>query len=91
MVGEYTAICWRTKIVAVHKMVDGIWMTGESMERIGDPFITFVDIRHDKQTDEDYEDEDSPLMGGISAEFAQQIIKELTDAVEYMNQLQATA
>ena len=54
-----------------------------SNEEFGEKYIDFVDVRRDND-DEWYEDDDSPVVGGIDVEFAEQIRDELSAAVEIM-------
>jgi hypothetical protein len=86
MVGQYVAVCWnrRTRSEVIEDPVTDVTMTTETRYRDGKPYIDFMDIRLDRVSGELYEDEDSPVQGGLSAEFAEEIARDLVRAVEYL-------
>ncbi len=89
MIGNMVAVCWNTQEErrtltgpdgATYEAAVQV-RCAECLEQ-GKPYIDFVTIRHDESGF--YEDEDSPIRGGISQETALQLMKELQDAIEYM-------
>ena len=54
-------------------------------DRRSKPYIDFVDVRQNQG--EFYLDEDSPVEGGLSANFAKQIYEELGKAIDYMEEI----
>jgi len=87
MLGDYVGVAWNTKLKKkTLKGEDGLTYTAVVPVRDGEPYIDFLWIRG---TDEDgegeiWEDEDSPVDGGLSAEQALQVSRELALAVEYL-------
>jgi hypothetical protein len=89
MMGEYVGVVWHIKS---HKEVSQDFLTGtktttEKFYKSGKPYIDFLWIRHDDLNDEWYEDEDSPVDGGLSTQQAETIAQELLRAVEYIKRL----
>jgi hypothetical protein len=87
MMGDSVAVCWN-----VHRVEKKI--TGEDGEtyralvwertKPEDPFIDFVRVRGSGDEDDPYyEDEDSPVEGGLPLEKAKKIYEELGKAIEY--------
>jgi len=87
MMGDMVAVCWNLETREKKITIAGIEYIGLEQTRSGNPYIDFVWIRQDNQTDEPYEDEDSPVDGGIDTETAQQLIDELTIAIQYLEQI----
>ena len=85
MMGDCVAVCWnvvpKTKVITK----DGIDYKAEVYERTkAAPYIDFINLR---EHDEDiWEDEDSPVDGGLSLEQAVKIQEELGKAIEYLKQ-----
>jgi len=83
MMGDCVAVCW--KVVPKTKVItkDGIDYKAEVYERTkAAPYIDFINLR---EHDEDiWEDEDSPIRGGMNIKLAEKIHKELGEAIEYL-------
>lgn len=83
MTGSYVGVCWNTtKEQRQIKGEDGLTYYALAPVRDGAPYIDFVLIR--ERNGEVWEDEDSPVDGGISINEAERIINELGWAVEYI-------
>ena len=83
MMGDCVAVC--CKVVPKTKTItkDGIDYKAEVYVRTKvPPYIDFINIREDE--DEVWEDDDSPVDGGLSLEMAVKIHKELGEAIEYL-------
>jgi len=84
MMGDFVAVCWnvspRTKTITK----DGMKYKAEVYERDpkAKPYIDFITLREDE--DEVWEDDDSPVEGGLSLEMAKKIRGELDKAIEYL-------
>lgn len=74
---------------------DGVTYVARLSVPSGDPYIGFVSLRSqkgygewtNKDTNETvWIDEDDPVSGGISGEFAEQIRDELTVAIQYLEE-----
>ncbi len=87
MMGDTVAVVWNTKTEQRHVMMDGLDFVGSVEVPNGKPYIDFVDVRQDKDDGTFYEDDDSPVAGGMDPKFATKVAKELLLAVEYINQL----
>jgi hypothetical protein len=88
------AVCWN--IHRAEKKIKGddgltykaeVWERTKYPGRDNDPYIDFVTVRETGDKDESYEDEDSPVDGGLSLKSAEAIATELTRAVAYANSL----
>lgn len=85
--GDMVAVCWNLKTERVKTIVAGIEYTGKRQTRYGNPYIDFVTVWQDEKTDKLYEDEDSPVNGGINIRDAKMLVIELQLAIDYMNEL----
>lgn len=84
MVGDVVGVVWRTETKT--KQItgeDGLKYRAEVPVRDGEPYISFFNIREDRDG-EFYEHDDSPVDGGISAEYAKKVADELLLAIEYL-------
>ena len=83
MLGDYVGVVWNTtRKKKTIRGEDGLTYEAYAPVRSGEPYIEFLDIRTD---DADvWEDEDSPVDGGLSGEEALQVSQELAFAVEYL-------
>ena len=90
------AVCWN--VHRVEKKIegaDGLTYKAEVWERSPSPhgnkepqaYIDFVTVREDGE--DTWEDEDSPVDGGLSIEFAEKIAKELVRAIQYTKEMKA--
>src|SRR3989304_715342 len=81
--GDFVGVAWHTR--EEKKTItgqDGIIYSAQILTRIVKPHIDLISIRG---TEGDYwEDEDSPIAGGFDAQLAEQIIRELQWAIEYI-------
>jgi len=71
----------------VHTVSDSVgvcWNLDDDGKREGDPYVSFVQIR--ERDGEIYEDEDSPVEGGMDFDWAKTILGELQLALEYATQ-----
>jgi len=89
MLGDYVGIVWNTKRTKkTLRGEDGLTYTAVVPVRDGQPYIDFLLIRGvddtDPQESEAWEDEDSPVDGGLDAQQALQVSRELALAVEYL-------
>ena len=93
MMGDYVGVVWPTeKVKKKLKGDDGLTYTAEISVRKTDaiygdtyPYIDFLDIREDShEAGEFYEDDDSPVIGGIDVKQAMQIAQELASAIHYI-------
>jgi hypothetical protein len=89
--GECVAVCWRFRTVKKTLIQDGIEFTANIHEKENDPFIDFVAINRDVDSGLWYKDDDSPVSGGLSVEFAEQIAAELAAAIAYIRELEKKA
>ena len=82
MVGEVVGVVWNTKTMKKRLIGDdGLEYKAEVQVREGNPYIDFFNIREDNE--EFYEDEDSPVDGGLDASFAEKVAYEILEAVKY--------
>lgn len=81
-------VAWNMKNqIKTLKDDQGTVYTASVPARSGEPYIDFTAIRN---ADGDaFEDEDSPVRGGISPEFALKLAVDLQAAVEYLKELQS--
>jgi len=87
MVGDYVAVCCNLRRAVGMVIVDGVVYPSMEMVEVPDltnPYIDFVDLRKDDRTGEMYEDEDSPVDGGIDKDTAEKVAHELLEAVKYI-------
>lgn len=90
MLGEVVAVKWQLKTTKTKEvMPDGSHVTTERSSRRGPPYIDFVQMRQDRDGTW-YEDDDSPVSGGISETYAQQLVQELQQAITYLAEKKAT-
>jgi hypothetical protein len=84
MMGDYVAVCWRVSPHTKTIIKDGVNYKAEVYERDpkAKPYIDFINLREDE--DEVWEDEDSPVRGGMNIKLAEKIHKELGEAIEYL-------
>ena len=85
MLGDYVGVVWNT--VRKKKTLrgeDGLTYEAYAPDRNGNPYIDFLWIREAEPDGEIWEDEDSPVDGGLSGEEALQGSQELVLAVEYL-------
>lgn len=91
MIGEYVGVVWSvTKKQKTIKGEDGVTYRAEVPVRDGDPYIDFISIREDNYPNGDtetYEDEDSPVQGGLSVSTAAKIAVEIHEAIQYYNKV----
>ena len=85
LMGTYVGVIWNVeKKQKTIKGEDGVTYRGEIAVRTGGPYIDFITIREDGEG-EPFEDEDSPVAGGLNTKAAAQIITELYDAISYID------
>lgn len=85
LMGSYVGVVWNVeKKQKTIKGEDGMTYRGEIAVRTGEPYIDFITIREDGEG-EPFEDEDSPVQGGLDTKAAAQIITELYDAISYID------
>ena len=88
MLGDCVGVVWNTKLKKkTLKGEDGLTYTAVVPVRDGQPYIDFLWIHeseHDDGDGEVWEDEDSPVDGGLNAEEALHVSRELALAVEYL-------
>ena len=83
MLGDYVGVVWNTKLQRkTFWGEDGLEYVAWLPARDGKPYIDFLWIR--ELDGEVFDDDDSPVDGGIDAEMALQVSKELQLAVEYL-------
>lgn len=89
MMGDYVGVCWNGRYVKkslpslpMHRSTIREWQRASSK-----PYIDFVWLREDPDGDP-YEDEDSPVAGGIDVDVARQTANELIKAAEYIEALE---
>jgi len=82
-IGDYTAVCWNTETVKKTLKKGGVKYTAHIEERCSPPYIDFINLR-DEDGDTFYEDDDSPISGGIDVAKAEKLIEELKKAVVYL-------
>lgn len=86
MVGDAVGVCWNTKSEKrAIEGTDGQTYVANVPMRRGDPYIDFVTIRHREGLV--WEDEDSPVDGGMAANYAEGIVQELQAAIAYLRSL----
>ena len=84
MMGDYVGVVWNTRDVTT-KTIDAQGRhitTTEGVRNGSPPYIDFLRIR-DADSDP-YEDDDSPVSGGLTLKEAAKIAQELLLAVEYL-------
>jgi len=87
MAGDMVAICWTTRMVRkVFTAPDGETYRADVQERYGKPYIRLMQVR--EYEGEIYEDEDSPVAGGIDIVEARRLIAELAWAIDYLEAVQ---
>lgn len=89
MIGDYVAVCWNTKQEKrTIKGEDGLTYDAKVNVRCHGPYDRpYIDFVTVLETDEGcYEDDDSPVDGGISANAAEQIAQELIEAAAYLRE-----
>ena len=83
MIGESVGVVWNTiRKKKTIKGDDGLTYEAYTAVRNGDPYIDFVWIR--ERDGEVWEDDDSPVDGGLGGEEALKLSQELVLAVEYL-------
>lgn len=85
MFGDSVGVCWNLIEEEKRIYIAGVISPVKVDVRSGAPYIDFVWIR--KRDEEFYEDEDSPVAGGIDVEVAKKIVNELNLAIEYITTL----
>ena len=92
MVGDYVGVCWNIRYREYEPQHNelpstpgGLGITIKLPERTYGPYIDFVWVR--ENNGEHYEDEDSPVDGGIDKHTGVQIIQELEAAIAYIDSL----
>lgn len=88
MMGESIAVRWNVRIERKTSIISGRRIIEDAFVRDDAPYISFVDVRHDTRSGEDYLSEDSPVDGGIGLEFAKQIYSDLGRAIAYLEQME---
>lgn len=84
VIGEYVAVCWNLVPGPTQTcVIDGVEYTAKPRVRSGKPYIDFVTLRRESDG-KAYEDDDIPVVGGISLAFARQIATELERAIAYL-------
>lgn len=84
MVGDFVAVCSKASVVKRAVTVDGVEYTAKvNTPVLTDAYIDFVDLRQDRGG-EWYEDDDSPVEGGLAITHAQKVADELNKAIEYI-------
>lgn len=87
MIGEWVGVRWNLNQRKVRKDMEGedgktyTW-NGVVYDRDGPPHITFPDIR--ERGDEVWLDDDDTISGGITVEEAEEVMRELAWAIEYI-------
>lgn len=90
MVGDCVGVVWNTRREKrILTLEDGVKYRAEIPVREGEPYIDFFTIR--ESDGEFYEDDDSPVQGGLDCKFAEQIAEELRAAIEYFKQVASRA
>jgi hypothetical protein len=84
MMGDCVAVCWNLRNEIVNRLINGVQFSGVKKVRYGNPYIDFVTVDVDSHTGQNYENDDSSVAGGISPEYAKQIVEELQRAIEYI-------
>ena len=83
MFGDYVAVVWNCEQEKrTLKGEDGIIYRADVPVRNGTPYIDFISLQHDGE--EVYEDDDSPVDGGLNAGQALQVAQELELAARYL-------
>ena len=90
MMGDYVAVCWNGHYIEksvpslpMHKITVQKWQRARFK-----PYIDFVWLREDPDGNP-YEDEDTPVAGGIGVDVARQVASELVKAAEYIEALKS--
>ena len=83
MFGDYVGVVWPTRDVTTKSVdAEGNRVTTTKRVRASSPYIDFLWIR---ETDgEVYEDDDSPVSGGLALKQAAKVVQELLLAIEYL-------
>jgi hypothetical protein len=85
MMGDSVAVCWNTKDKQTTEIKDGGWTrTINEIIRTSEPYIDFVWMR--EMDGMWYEDDDSPVAGGLSLRTAKAVRDELSLAIEYLKE-----
>jgi len=79
-------VCWTCEEKIKKIKHEGTTYKATILERKGDPYIDFVNLRGDGDGGI-YEDEDSVVEGGLCLKYALDLVDELTNACEYLKQL----
>lgn len=86
MFGDNVGVCWNIEYKLRHiREEDGLTYEAMAPIRKGDPYIDFVNIEY--HNNKVYEMEDSPVEGGLSLKFTEQIYQELEQAIVYLRSL----
>ena len=83
MMGEFVCVAWNIKEIKHSNTVAGVYRV--AFDRLSEPYIDFVDVRRNQG--DFYLDKDSPVEGGLSADFAKQIYDELGRAIDYIEEI----
>jgi hypothetical protein len=89
MVGSCVGVCWNIRHRNETRTIigaDGLiyTATAELWERYGNPYIDFLTVLQDKDG-EYYENDNNPVEGGVSIDFARLIASELNSAIAYLH------
>lgn len=86
---DCVAVAWNTREQKEKSVVDGKTITKTWREPTGLPYIDFVSVRNwnDDEEERIWEDEDSPVEGGMSLSYAKHIYRVLGIAIEYLEKL----
>ena len=92
LIGDAVAICWNVRFQKCEIIGDdGLVYTANRPMRetgtYGGPYIDFVSIRTDGEG-ELYVDDDSPVAGGLTADYAEKIAQELLEAAAYLRRVE---
>lgn len=79
MVGEYACVAWHIKTTVSTIYHENKEIKTTTFIKTSKPYIDFVYVCED-----DWVNEDSPVDGGMSFDFAIQIRDELTAAIDYL-------
>jgi hypothetical protein len=86
MTGQYVGVCWNLSQINKEVEADNTVYSAKVKVRSGKPYISFLSIR-EAGKGEYYEDNDSPIDGGIELQTAIVVKQELEAAIDYMNSL----
>jgi len=78
------AVCWNLAKHSTLEQRDGMEIHTTRYTRHGAPYIAFVWLRRNPDDGSWYEDEDSPVHGGLSLEEATRLREELAWAITYL-------